>query len=236
MTMSSETTAARQSTTGLWPWALAAGGVLFLIGGPLHPSSDSSLPESQATAEFIGAATWVPSHALILLAAVGYLIGLFGLARSPMPLSTAARRSARVAAAGGVLLAVESIFHLGAFLDEDAALAGNATPILSTHLALSLVVYPIFTFAVAALAVLSRDALTHPVVGIIGAIGAIAFGLAPALVGAAGIETLAVLFPIGGVIMALWFTVVGVTALIRGSARRTVATPAGDGHGSTLPV
>ncbi len=215
---------------GLWPWALTAGGVLFLIGGPLHPGNDSSLPEAQATAEFIGAATWIPSHALILAGAIGYLIGLFGLARSPMPLSPGARKAAWVAAVGAVLFAVEGVFHLGAFLDEEAALAGNATPVLSTHLALSLVVYPLFSFAVAALAVLSRRELTHPVVGIIGAIGAITFGVAPALVGLAGIEALAVLFPIGGVLMALWFTVVGVTALIRSSSRRTVTRPKRSGH------
>lgn len=206
---------------------MAAGGVLFVIGGPLHPRSDSSLPEAQATAKLIGAANWVPSHALILAGAIGFLIGLFGLARSRMPLSTGARRAAQIAAVGAVLFVVESIFHLGAFLDEDAARAGGATPILSTHEVLSLFAYPLFTFAVAALAVLSGRLLTHPVVGAVGAIGAVAFGVAPALVGLADIEALAVLFPIGGILMALWFTVVGVTALIRGSARRTVGASAG---------
>lgn len=225
MATTSQTIAPDKTAAGLWPWALTAGGVLFLIGGPLHPGTDTSLPEAQATAESIGAATWIPSHALILAGATGYLIGLFGLARSPMPLPTAARRAAWVAAIGGVLLAIESVVHLGAFLDEDAALAGDATPVLSTHMALSLVVYPVFTFAVAALAVLSRNALTHPVVGIIGAIGAIAFGVAPALVGLADIEALAVLFPIGAAVLALWFTVVGVTALIRGSSHRRATTP-----------
>jgi len=227
MTMAPEVTASRRATAGLWPWAMAAGGVLFLIGGPLHPSSDSSLPESQATAELIGGGTWIPSHALILAGAIGYLIGLFGLARSRMPLSTSARRAAWVAEVGAVLLAVEGVFHLGAFLDEDAALAGDSIPILSTHMALSLVVYPLFTFAVGALAVLSRRTLTHPVVGAVGAIGAVAFGVAPALVGLASIEALALLFPLGGALIALWFTVVGVTALIRGLSGQAVASPAG---------
>lgn len=226
MATTPETTAPRQTAAGPWPWALTAGGLLFLVGGPLHPSSDASLPESRATAEFIGAGTWIPSHALILAGAIGYLIGMFGLARSSVPLSTGARRAAWVAAVGAVLFAVESVFHLGAFLDEDAALASEATPILSTHMALSLVVYPLFSFAVAALAVLSRRSLTHPVVGILAAIGAVGFGIAPVLVGLADIAAAAVLFPIGGVLIALWFILVGVTALARRSARRPVAAPA----------
>lgn len=221
-----ETAAPHRTAAGLWPWAFATGGVLFLIGGLLHPSGDSTLPEPQATAAFIGAPTWIPSHAFIVAGTIGFMIGLFALARSPMPLPTAARRAAWVAAVGAVLLSIEGVFHLAAFADQDAALAGAATPILSTHMAMSLIVYPLFTFAVAALAVLSGRTLTHPVVGIIGAFAAVAFGVAPALVGLAGIEALAVLFPIGGILMALWFIVAGVTTLVRGSARRGAATPA----------
>ncbi|MDQ3714969.1 MAG: hypothetical protein M3381_02855, partial [Actinomycetota bacterium] len=168
---------------------------------------------------------WIPSHALIVAATIGFLIGLFALARSPMPLSAAARRAAWVAAVGAVLLAVEGAFHLGAFVDEDAARAGEATPVLGTHLVLSLIIYPLFSLALAALAVLSGRTLPHPVVGIIGAIGAIAFGVAPALVGPAGIDALAVLFGIGGILMSLWFIVVGVSALVRASARRRTAAP-----------
>lgn len=221
MTTGLDTTPSKRTST--WPGPLAAGGVLFLVGGLLHPRGDSTLPEPQATAEFIGAATWIPAHALILAGTIGFLIGLFALARSRTPLSTGARRAAWVAAVAAVLFAVEGVFHLAAFVDENAVLAGEATPFLSTHMAMSLVVYPLFTFAVAALAVLSGRTLTHPVVGIIGAIGAVAFGVAPALVGLAGIEVLAPLFPVGGILMALWFTVVGVTGLIRRSARSTAA-------------
>ena len=32
--MAPEVTASRRASAGLWPWAMAAGGVLFLIGGP----------------------------------------------------------------------------------------------------------------------------------------------------------------------------------------------------------
>ncbi|MGH3615950.1 MAG: hypothetical protein ACRDRK_25820 [Pseudonocardia sp.] len=208
-----ETRTSRRTST--WPWALAAGGLLFLVGGLMHPGGDSTLPEPQATAEFIGAPAWIPSHTLLLVGTIGLLIGLFALARSRAPLSTGARRAAWVAAIGAVLLVVEGVFHLGAFVDEEAVLAGAATPFLTTHQLMSLFVYPLFTFSVAALAVLSGRTLTHPAVGIIGALGAVCFGVAPALVGLAGLEALSLLFPIGGTLMALWFTVVGITGLTR---------------------
>ncbi|MDQ4037075.1 MAG: hypothetical protein M3313_01665 [Actinomycetota bacterium] len=221
MSIAAETTTSRRTDNRMWPWVLIAAGLLFVIGGALHPNEDSSLPDEEATAETLGAATWIPSHALLLISGIGFLIGLFLLVRSQVPLSTAARRAAWVATVGAGLYAVEGIFHLAAFADEDALLAGNATPFLSTHTTMAVVVYPLFTFAVAALAVLSRRALTHPVIGVLGAIGAVGFGVAPALVGLADIEALGWLFPVGGILMALWFTAVGVTALIRGSARRT---------------
>ena len=225
MGATAETTTPRQARDNVWPAAFIAGGVLFLIGGPLHPSEDPGLPE-QATADMIGSTAWISSHSLLLLASIGFLIGLFALTRSRMPLSTAAQRAAVVAAIAGVLFVVEGVFHLAAFADDDAARAGAATPFLSTHMVMSLIVYPLFTFAVAALAVLSGRLLTHPAVGVIGAIGAVTFGLAPALVGLAGIESLVWMFPVGGILMALWFTVAGVTGLIRGSARRSAATSA----------
>lgn len=223
MSVAAETTTSRRADNRVWPWVLIAAGLLFVIGGALHPNEDSSLPDEEATAETLGAATWIPSHALLLVSAIGFLIGLFLLVRSQVPLSTAARRAAWVATAGAALYAVEGIFHLAAFADQEALLTGDATPFLSTHTTMGLVVYPLFTFAVAALAVLSRRTLTHPVIGILGAIGAVAFGVAPALVGLADIEALGWLFPVGGILMALWFTAVGVTALVRGSARRTGA-------------
>lgn len=226
MDVTAETTTSRQTADRLWPAALAAGGLLFLIGGAMHPDEDTSLPEAEATAGFIGAPAWVPSHSLVLIGSLGFLIGLFVLARSRMPFSNAAQRAAWVAAIGAALFFVESFFHLAAFADEDAALAGDATLFLSTHMALALVVYPLFTFAVAALAVLSRNSLTHPVIGIVGAIGAVIFGLAPALAGLADIQALGWMFPVGAIVLAMWFIVVGVTALIRGSARRTGASPA----------
>ena len=223
MGITAEAGTSHEAAERRWPTALTVGGVLFMIGGALHPDEDTSLPEAEATADFIGASTWIPAHTLILLGSLGFLIGLFALARSRMPLSSAARRAAWIAAVGAVLFFIESGFHLAAFADEDAVLAGDATPFLSTHMALSLVVYPLFTFALAALAVLSRDTLTHPVIGIVGAIGAITFGLAPTLAGLADIEALGWVFPVGGFLIALWFTVIGVTALIRSGRRRPAA-------------
>ena len=222
MDVASDTGTARLTAAAPWPWAFVTGGGLAVIAGLLHPRNDLGLPEPQQTAELIGAATWIPAHALILVAELSFGIGLLTLARSRTPLSIGARRAAWAAAAAAVLFLVEGVFHLAAFVDEDHLLTGHATPVLSTFIALSVIAYPLFTFAVASLAVVSGRTLTHPAVGIVGAIGAVAFGVAPALVVLAGLESLYVLEPIGASVMALWFITAGVTALVRRAARTTV--------------
>jgi hypothetical protein len=76
------------------------------------------------------------------------------------------------------------------------------------------IVCPLIGFSIASLAVLSGRSLVHPIIGLLGAIGAAAFGLAPVAVGPPGINALGVLFN-GVLLMTAWLAVVGVTTLIR---------------------
>lgn len=75
---------------------------------------------------------------------------------------------------------------------------------------LALLAFPLFGFAVAAL---GGRQLAHPVLAAGAVIGGISWGLGPWAVGPLGMESLNVLFIIG-MLMALWFAVIGVRALI----------------------
>jgi hypothetical protein len=170
----------------------------------------------------VGDSLWVPSHVGILVWAVLLVPGLLGLARSGL-LSGAARTAAWVAFGVSILWLVESVPHLLAALDQDALLAGQSAPFLYGHLVGATLVYPLIGFSVAALALLSGRTLTHPVLGVLGAVGAAAFGFAPVAVGPLGIDALGFLFT-GLLLFALWTAAVGVTALIR--RRSSVPQPA----------
>lgn len=200
-------------STGWWPWALIAGAVVLFIGGMLHPEEDPALSGHAAEAAWIGDPMWVPSHSLILLSSILFALGLIGLLRHRPQLPAAARRAGWIAMAGAVLCVVENVPHLAAATESDAAAAGHATPFLNTHMALALLAFPLFGFAVAALAVLSGRHLIHPAFSVAAVIGGVAWGLGPWAVGALGIESLDVLFIIG-MLMALWFAAVGIGGLI----------------------
>ena len=83
---------------GRWPWALLGGGMAGVAGALLHPDQDPALTGPTAIADWIGDPFWIPSHILILLAALLFVPGLLGLARSGL-LAGAARTAAWSAAA-----------------------------------------------------------------------------------------------------------------------------------------
>lgn len=195
-----------------WPWALTTGGALGFAGGMLHPGMDSALSGPAALAGWVGDPLWLPSHGLILAAFMLLLPGLLGLSRSRVPLSATARRAAWIATATLVLLILEGIPHFAAAFDETAVLAGQPAPFLTGHLFGSAVIYPVFGLALAALAVLSGRNLTHPIIGVLSAIGAVAWGFAPLAIGPLGIDGLDVLFN-GAQLWTAWFAVVGLRAL-----------------------
>jgi len=206
--------ASRTGSVGWWPWALIVGAVALFIGGMLHPEEDPALSGHAAQAAWLGDPLWVPSHSLILLSSILFTLGLAGLLRAHPQLPPAARRAGWVAVAGAALSVVENVPHLAAASESDAAAAGHTTPFLSAHMALALLAFPLFGFAVAALAVLSGRHLTHPLLAIAPVIGGICWGLGPWAVGPLGLEGLDVLFIIG-MLMTLWFAAVGAGGLTR---------------------
>ena len=191
---------------------MIAGAVALFIGGMLHPEEDPALSGHASQAAWIGDPMWVPSHSLILLSSILFALGLVGLLHHRPGLPATARRAGWVAVAGAVLSVVENVPHLAATTESDAAAAGHSTPFLSTHMVLALLAFPLFGFAVAALALLAGRQLAHPVLSIAAAIGGVAWGIAPWAVGPLGIESLDTLF-IVGMLMALWFVAVSISGL-----------------------
>ena len=92
---------------------------------------------------------------------------------------------------------------------------------MAAHLIGASIVYPLAGFAIAALALLGGRRLAHPVLNVLGAVGAVAFGIAPVAYDQLGIEEAGDLFA-GSLLLTAWVAAVGATALVR----RRVPQPA----------
>ena len=99
-----------------------------------------------------------------------------------------------------------------AVVDAEALQAGRPTPILSAHLGLAVIAYPLFGLPFAALAWLGgrTRVLTHPVVGAIGALGGITHGIAAPIVVLSQDARFSFLF-MGAMLIAIWLMVIGVS-------------------------
>ncbi len=179
-----------------WRLLLAVGGVMIVIGGPMHPGG--------TMAEMLADPAWIPSHAWVLAGLVALSLAFLGFWRN-VASSPAMRRWAGLAFWGTLLQTVEMIFHHFSYLDLDRLLAGQATPILTIHLALALVVYPLFAVLVvgAILVGVRTGELGRGWFAPLGVVGAMAHGLAPLLVLTFEIEQARILFPMV-MLFAIW--------------------------------
>lgn len=196
-----------------WPWLLLVGGILGFLGSLLHPQGDPTLSGNAALASEVGDPLWVPAHILILVFVALLVPGLLGLARSGV-LSGAARTAALAAFGAAIVWLVESVPHLLASADHHALLTGQPAPLVTTHVIGASIVYPLAGFSIAALALLGGRRLAHPVLNVLGAVGAVAFGIAPIAYDQLGIEEAGDLFA-GSLLLTAWVAAVGATALVR---------------------
>lgn len=184
---------------------LAVAGGLFAVGGLLHPKGD---PVAQ-----LADATWTPAHALLLAGVVVLAPALFSVVRSRgAGWPSAVRVAALVLCAAAVLGVVEMVPHLLAVGEAHAAAHGGPTPLLDTHMRISLFSNAAVGFGVAVLAVLaarSRALGGGPAVAVLAVLGGVAFGAAAPLLVATGVEAFAILFS-GSVLIGLWLLVSGV--------------------------
>ncbi|HYH45782.1 MAG TPA: hypothetical protein VEG34_08850 [Thermoanaerobaculia bacterium] len=174
--------------SGSWRLCFVVSALFLLAGGPLHPGG--------TMAEMLAHPDWVLSHLLQLVSFAALLAGLV-LFRKSASLPARTRRWVGLAIIGTVLQVVEMAFHTAASLDHAHLVAGSATPVLSTHLVLAVICYPLFALSIVGLIVAGmRDrVLGSRWIGWLGILGVAAHGAAPVLVVALKIEGARILFP-----------------------------------------
>ena len=198
-----------------WRPTLAIAGILLLIGGPLHPPVDTTKSFSESTALMLAHPNWPIAHALMLASYVLILLAFVGAAhRSDIPNSV--RRILRFAQLGTALSVVEMAFHLAAMVDLSSLMAGGPTPVLTTHLSLAVVAYPMLGLSVAALAF--QGARTRSfgrrAIGWLGVLGGLAHGLSAPIVVLTHDQRFSPLFT-GAAVMALWLCAVAIWPIDR---------------------
>lgn len=198
-----------------WRFFVLLGGLLITAGGPMHPGG--------SMAEMLADPRWVPGHTLTTLGFAALLAGLVMLARAgTVPPSTA--RWLRFAIAGTAVQALEMVLHTAASVDHGNLVAGHATPVLSTHLAMAVVAHPVFGATIIAfiLAAARDRVLGSRWIAPLGILGAAAHGAAAPLVVLGGDERFRVLFP-GLALFSVWAVI---AALWRARADAPASTPA----------
>ncbi|MFN2447152.1 MAG: hypothetical protein ABR606_16420 [Vicinamibacterales bacterium] len=182
----------------------------------MHPSG--------SMAQMLAAPQWLLGHSLVDAGFAALLVGLELLRRQPS-LPAATRRWVVPALVATLLQTIEMAVHAAAYIDLDPLLAGSATPVLSTHLALSVAVYPIFGAVLAAfIAACSRErVLGSPKIGWIGIVGAIGHGLSAPLVVGFDLGWAGILFPFI-VFLGLWILLAGASPVRRAAHQYAAAS------------
>lgn len=201
-----------------WRVPVLVAGVLVLLGAPRHPRGTMT--------EMLAHPDWVMAHTLVLAGFVVLLAGLVMLRRGGAhPARTA--WWLRFAVIATALQALEMAVHTAAVVDHASLAAGRATPVLSTHLALSVVIYPLFGAAIVGLIVAAarERAAGSWWIAWLGIIGATAHGLAAPLVVLSGDTRFAILFP-GIALLALWMVLASLWPVrARAAAPASAAAP-----------
>ncbi|HZG43345.1 MAG TPA: hypothetical protein VEY93_10315 [Longimicrobium sp.] len=179
-----------------WRLFLLLGAAGILAGGPRHPGG--------TMAEMLAHPDWVLSHVLVLGGYISLLVALV-LFRRDGGLPARTDRWARLAVIGTALMVTEAIFHAAAVVDHANLMAGRGTPILSIHLALSVIIYPVFAVTIIGfmLAGARERVIGSRWITWMGIAGAAMHGLSTPLVVGLGDERFKFLFP-GVVLFALW--------------------------------
>jgi hypothetical protein len=186
-----------------WRICLFAAALLISLGGPLHPGG--------TMAEMLGHPDWLRSHALMLAAFVALLGGIIAHRRAS-PLPPASAKWSRIAMWGALVQVVEMAVHTVAYVDLQNLVAGKPTPVLSTHLWLSVCFYPIFAVTMIGwiLATARERTLASRWIAPLGIVGAAGHGLAAPLVvglelpGARILFALLMFFALWCALAALW--------------------------------
>ena len=203
-----------------WRACFFLAGGLILAGGPLHPAG--------TMADMLADPNWLPSHALMTVGFVLMWAGLVLWGRTPS-IAPRVRTWLRPAIIATALQSIDMALHTAAMVDHGRLVAGLATPVLTTHLWLTAVVYPVFGVAVIGLLVAAgRDrVLGSWWIAWLGIIGAAGHGAAGPLVVVWDIPGAAALFPLI-VLVGVWMILAACWPLrdvLPSRGNHTLATP-----------
>lgn len=175
---------------------LAAAGLLIGLGGVLHPRVDTTLEFEQGLAGMFESSAWSLSHLLTMAGFLVLALSLAALANGSL------RMLGRIAAAGAVFAAVESVPHL---------LAASEAGLVEVHTALQAFSTPLVGLSLAALALAgarSRALDAGRVVTGLAVVGGLAFAVAGPAIALTENPGLSPLFA-GSAGLAIWAVVAG---------------------------
>ena len=186
-----------------WRALFVVGGFLYLWGSAQHPRG--------TMAEMMAAPAWVPGHTTVFVALLVLTLGLV-LLRRTVRASASMDRWLLYSIVATALEAVEMGVHTVAYVDVEALTLGHSTPVLTSHLWLATLVYPLFAVSLIGLIRLGQrqGLLGSPWISWIGMLGAAAHGIVMWLVYIFEIFWAPILFPVAAVSLSLWFMLAGV--------------------------
>lgn len=192
---------------------LVLGGVAFFAYGPLHPEGDDLGDRTAQLHSMLVDPTWYPAHAIGILAFGALAAGVLAIARGPRLPEQVGRRT-RIVGIMGIVMVLGQVIHLLAGTQASAIAEGGMTPLVGVFMGIETLVNPVWSLAIAALAVLGGLTCTvgNRVLLVPGLVGGLAFALANATI--AFTDALDGLFPVAG-LLGLWTVAVGVTGLVR---------------------
>jgi hypothetical protein len=193
----------------------------MVTGAPRHPSSDAKYPMREELAIMTSHPDWVPAHLLVMLSTVLLAAGLLTAYRKNV--WPEVRPALGIAALAVTAYVIETAFHLAAVVDNHALHHGGATPVATTHVWLSLLLYPITGLAVSYLGIrqLAVWRGARRFLGLPAAVGGLAHAVSVPLTWALPDAELSPLFATSAMLFATYALVIGLAG-----APRPVAVPA----------
>jgi hypothetical protein len=171
------------------------GGLLLAVGGLMHPHETDGTMEQNLLA-LLGSPAWLPAHAVLLVGMFTAVAGLVLLRRHDA-FAPGVRPWLTGAIVAWGVAAPEFVPHLLAGSEHHAFATGGPTPMVDTHLALSLFTNPLVGIAGALLAVaVARTAGTWPAraLAALAVVGGLVFSAAAPLLLATGYPAMSNLF------------------------------------------
>lgn len=204
-------------TSPLVGWGLLIGGVLFFVGGPMHPREDPpGVSRDEVLRLMYVDPAWYPAHALLLVGMLLIAACLVELVRGrTLAAAPRAQTVAAIAAFAASLATFGMVLHLAAAHDAARIAAHQSTPIADAQAIVETLAVPAFGFSIAALAVIG--ALTRTLGNRVTAVFAVVGGIGYAIAGGTIMFTdrLDFLFPAASGI-GLWAAAAAI-GLLRGS-------------------